>query len=513
MKDPSLLQADATSLTIDDFGKDNMAARACFFALNNLASQGYHKEISVQELEGYLENFSKVKQAYNRHGGRDFLCASLEKGNIEHYPAYYKELKKYSLFRDLLDHGYDLGPYDYIHVNTMEREKEAKARLAYEGANEEELLGYAEKQLAEVRARHASGAINSTTAAEGLENLVSFVETQPEAGAELPGIKFNSIVRGALLGKMYIRSAATNVGKTRASIHDVCNIVFPVKYSNVKKQWIYYPNRASQKALYIVTEQTTDEVKSMILAWICGLEERMIRAKGNKTEEEKERIKTAIKVMEKYGGNLHIEEINDPDLNNVSSVIMKFIRTENVKYVFYDYIFTSPALLKQFSAAGLREDVILGMLSNQLKEIAKTYNVFIMTSTQLNGASYKDGEKRDARMLRGAKSIADKADTGMILSEVDPVDKEDLKEYMNAYGIPSHVIDIYKLRNGSYKNTRIWIQWNPGNGERRDLFITNQDKKLVNLEPWDIIPELPSEEITNINEFLRKEDINESTNS
>ena len=312
---------------------------------------------------------------------------------------------------------------------------------------------------------------------------------------------------------MYIRSAATNVGKTRASIHDVCNIVFPVKYSNVKKQWIYYPNRASQKALYIVTEQTTDEVKSMILAWICGLEERMIRAKGNKTEEEKERIKTAIKVMEKYGGNLHIEEINDPDLNNVSSVIMKFIRTENVKYLFYDYIFTSPALLKQFSAAGLREDVILGMLSNQLKEIAKTYNVFIMTSTQLNGASYKDGEKRDARMLRGAKSIADKADTGIILSEVDPVDKEDLKEYMNAYGIPSHVIDIYKLRNGSYKNTRIWIQWNPGNGERRDLFITNQDKKLVNLEPWDIIPELPSEAITNINEFLRKEDINESTNS
>ena len=44
----------------------------------------------------HLENFSKVKQAYNRHGGRDFLCASLEKGNIEHYPAYYKELKKHN---------------------------------------------------------------------------------------------------------------------------------------------------------------------------------------------------------------------------------------------------------------------------------------------------------------------------------------------------------------------------------------------------------------------------------
>lgn len=40
------------------------------------------------------------------------------------------------------------------------------------------------------------------------------------------------------------------------------------------------------------------------------------------------------------------------------------------------------------------------LMSNQLKEIAKTYGVFIMTSTQLNGESFNNS-KRDQRMIRG----------------------------------------------------------------------------------------------------------------
>ena len=60
--------------------------------------------------------------------------------------------------------------------------------------------------------------------------------------------------------------------------------------------------------------------------------------------------------------------------------------------------------------------VALGMLSNQLKEIAKTYNVFVMTSTQLNGDGLQQGIKRDQRMIRGSKAIADKCDVGCIIT-------------------------------------------------------------------------------------------------
>ena len=59
-----------------------------------------------------------------------------------------------------------------------------------------------------------------------------------------------------------------------------------------------------------------------------------------------------------------------------------------------------PAEMRDFMVA-------LMMLSNQLKEIAATYNVFISTSTQVNGDGLRPEEKRDQRVLRGSKAIAD----------------------------------------------------------------------------------------------------------
>ena len=42
---------------------------------------------------------------------------------------------------------------------------------------------------------------------------------------------------------------------------------------------------------------------------------------------------------------------------------------------------------------------------------------------------------------------------------------------------PTHVIDVYKMRRGRYKNVRIWIYLHLGTGERKDLFITNADNQ------------------------------------
>lgn len=56
----------------------------------------------------------------------------------------------------------------------------------------------------------------------------------------------------------------------------------------------------------------------------------------------------------------------------------------------------------------LREDNVLFMISTRLKDICVQYGVFIMTSTQLNG-DWKDATIPDQNLLRGAKSIADRA--------------------------------------------------------------------------------------------------------
>lgn len=47
---------------------------------------------------------------------------------------------------------------------------------------------------------------------------------------------------------------------------------------------------------------------------------------------------------------------------------------------------------------------------------------------------------------------------------------------------PTHVIDIYKMRRGRYKNVRLWIYLHLGTGERHDLFMTTADNQPVELD-------------------------------
>ena len=135
--------------------------------------------------------------------------------------------------------------------------------------------------------------------------------------------------------------------------------------------------------------------------------------------------------------------------------------------------------------------VTLMLLSNQLKEIAKTYNIFIMSSTQLNGEGLVSGRKRDQSMIRGSKAIADKADIGCIIAPVDEAEMEQVKTIVDKIGIaPTHVIDVYKIRSGRFRGVRIWTRINLGNGRQEDLFITDSDNNYLTFDAGERIDSL-----------------------
>ena len=56
----------------------------------------------------------------------------------------------------------------------------------------------------------------------------------------------------------------------------------------------------------------------------------------------------------------------------------------DISYVFYDYIFVCPSLLAEFKGVNLRNDEILLMFSDALKQLAVELDVFVMSSTQVN---------------------------------------------------------------------------------------------------------------------------------
>ena len=96
---------------------------------------------------------------------------------------------------------------------------------------------------------------------------------------------------------------------------------------------------------------------------------------------------------------------------------------------------------------GLREDNVLFMISIRLKDLCNQYGVFIITATQSN-ADYITAQQYDQNLLRGAKSIADKIDCGMIMLECNADDWAALDNVITQGGFerPTIKISVYKNR-------------------------------------------------------------------
>lgn len=198
---------------------------------------------------------------------------------------------------------------------------------------------------------------------------------------------------------------------TRLAVFDACKICFPSYWSFETHSFVKEVQedghiRKPRKTLIITTELAKDEIQTMILAYLSGVNEAHILM-GNYMEGELERVRFAARIMKKYQDYLYVDEISDPNLTNIQTSIRKFATIEKVKYVFFDYIFTSPSLLEQFSDAKLQESVALTLLSTQLKDLAKEYNLFVSSSTQVNAEAMNGEGFKSETSIRGSKGIID----------------------------------------------------------------------------------------------------------
>ena len=270
-------------------------------------------------------------------------------------------------------------------------------------------------------------------------------------------------------------------------IADACNFACNRIYH---EQFGWIKNGASQPTLFIATEQDKGEVQTMMLAFLsCVNEEHILN--GQYLEGERERVIEAAKIIK--DSPIWIEELPDFSLQDVENKIKKNIREHDVKYVLFDYIQTSLKILEEITkktgGIRLREDNILFMLSARLKDLANKYGIFIMSATQLNG-DYKDSETPDQNLLRGAKSIADRADVGMILlgvSEEDLAKLEPIFEANPNLQRPNIKLSVYKNRRGSYKGVFLWCTADLGTCRIHPQFCTTWHHEMVGIEDIKVI--------------------------
>ena len=170
---------------------------------------------------------------------------------------------------------------------------------------------------------------------------------------------------------------------TRSMIADACYIACNKIYNLETKEW--EDNGTREPVQFITTEQEEDEIQTMMIAFLSGVNEDHI-LENTYAGDEWERVNEAVKILEK--SPLYIKKLPDFSLQDIENAIKFGIRQHGVRYVFMDYIHSSMKILSEISSKagvkGLREDNILFMISVRLKDLCNQYGVFIMSATQLN---------------------------------------------------------------------------------------------------------------------------------
>ena len=464
------IQDDNNQLTPSDFSFE--ANRAVFLTMSNLAFNGVEtvspvelaKELTV--FDGKNINVEEVIKMLQINANNSIISSDKNMFKI-----HCERLKKLSLLRDLEKSGFDVKEFcgstdfgeDTDVVNNFTREEiinKYKAKL-----NDIEDTNLIKQQQ------------SAKEASEGILDLIGRLKAKPEIGEFLDGEIYNYIVSGARYGKFYLNSAPSGAGKTRTMVGNACSLAYPYIDAelNVIVKPKYYP------VLFIATEQDHSEIQTLILSYISGVsEDRLLTEMGNLTEEEQLRLELAVKIMEAYKGNFHIEYIPDPNIAIIKTKVGKYVYKHDVRFVFYDYIFSSPGLLGEFRDLRVREDVALMMLSNTLKELATNYQIFIMSGTQLSG-DYDKVLFRGIGYIRGSRAVADKADVGSISTKLTDTEREIAEQIATEIGteMPNITMDIYKNRRGKFTICKVFRKFDYGTCHVKDLFITDDRGELI----------------------------------
>lgn len=326
-KDPSYLDyEDKYIITEADFADDfHKIVYGVLYKLHELGAT----QITPAAINDFLETRPKSKGIFNLNKGMEYLAKVKEAAQPLTFDYYYSRLKKMSLLRAYDNLGLRLTKY-YDPDNILDLKKKQAQEEWFDNTSIEDMAATINSSIEKIYQTYVQNDVFGVAvrAGDGLEDLILQFEQNPEVGVPLYGNYINTITRGARLGKFYLRSAPTGIGKTRSMIADVCNIACSKIY-DLQYGWI--DNGKSFPALFITTEQTKDEVQTMMLAFLSAVNEDHILY-GRYEGDERERVFAAAKILK--DAPLYIEELPEFNLQDVENAIKRGITEHGIQYVF-----------------------------------------------------------------------------------------------------------------------------------------------------------------------------------
>ncbi|WP_310876977.1 replicative DNA helicase [Priestia megaterium] len=506
IKNPRLLKETQYNLNKDDFPEQ--FHKLIFAAITNLCADEV-EDLDYIMIDSFLSNYDVQYKIFNDNNGIDYIIEATEAASLRNFNFNYNRVKKFTLLRTLESSGFDIRDiYDKDLVDPKEHEA---MQEKFDAMSLEDITKEIDRKFLKIKESFLQEyGSHGQQAGKGMKDLKKELRKAPALGAPLVSKILTTIARGARLKKLYMRSAPTGVGKTRFSLGDATNLAVDKIYDWNKEEWV--SNGTKEPALFVTTELEMDEIQTMMISFVSGVNEDTI-LDGTYTDEEEKVIDEAIDIIEK--SPLWIEHLPDFDINDVERKIEDYVLNHGVKFVFFDYIHTSLKLLAQLAQESkgmkLREDNVLLMFVDRLKQLCNRLGVFIFTATQVSG-DFKNVKDADQSLLRGAKAMADKIDFGVIARVPAKADLESIKDILKSgfYKEPNVVFDIYKNRRGKFVRVKLWSYADLGTCRTEDLFVTNSDYEPLPVEAT-IIELFDEEEIVEIEE-TNEEDTKNATN-
>jgi len=495
---PNILNDKKFSFREEDFG--NRFYGIIFSAINNLHVSG------IDTIDGItIDNFlSKYQEQYDIFNGKDGVpyinsAMQLAKKEEKNFNYYYERIKKYAFIEYLKSLGMTNSSL-FLGINGLETNK--KRQEEFDSLTLRELTERLDKIVIDAKTEfqiNNSYEINSIS--KGVSALLKRLKESPDIGLPLQGAMYNSAVRGARLRKLYMRSAASGVGKTRLAVGNACNLSIKEWYDHKLGKWMKNENTVG--AGFITTEMELEEIQTMVLAWITGINEDDIKD-GTTNDFQDELLARAAEIMDE--SSLEIGYISNFDSDDIEMMIRKLHSMydgkgdkKKLEYIFFDYIHSTPKLLfESASKSGikLREDTILFLFTVMLKDLANELCIYIETASQLNG-TWEDRKVQSVNVLRGAKAMGDKLDMGAISLPLNEEEEDFADIFVTQFDIikPNMVTTIYKNRGSKYKSVKIWSVVDLGTCRIHDVLVT--DTRSIPIENFKIkVPKLKAFDVS-----------------
>lgn len=479
LQDPSLIRE--YKIVQNDFPET--FHKLIFAAINNLYKNGA-EIIDAVAIDEYLSHYETQYQVFTKNEGINFLEKVQEMALQSNFKYYYDQLKKFSLLRSYAENGIDVSEFfnpDEIDPITIE----AQRKLLDEYSLQDIINHYKKKQLKIIAPFISTEGRDSKKAGVGGHEQKEKWKQDTAWGIGYSSAYLTTALHGVRKRRFNVKSAGTGVGKTRSSIADIGYACSPYYYDKALGKWCENPNGTYNGALYIGTEmELLEEIDPILWAYIADVPQDHIEF--NMYEEgEEERVDKAIDILE-HEANIWFEYVPEYDANTLEEVIEQHKLDHNIEYVWFDYISATVELNSEYASESkvkmvVREDQVLANLSKKLKNFTRKFDVSIDSFTQVTG-DFKNEANRDQTIVRGAKSIIDKADGAMIampptekeLKKVEPITRELLNK-----PVPNLVYSLYKNRGGKWNKIKIWLYIDYSTMRVHDLFVTDYEYKLI----------------------------------